>query len=54
MINKHPYEAPEAERIDVSIERGFLQDTNNPGSTENSSFGDTANRKSADDVWHWM
>ena len=51
-MKKHPYEAPEAERIDVSFERSILSD---PGTTENSSFGDTsANKRSADDVWHWM
>ena len=50
-MKKHPYEAPEAERIDVSFERNILSDT---GTTDNSSFSESANKKSADDVWHWM
>lgn len=52
MIKKQFYEAPEAERIDVSFERCILSE---PGSTDESSFGEKGNVKDkSKDVWQWM
>lgn len=51
-MKKLPYEAPEAERIDVSFERSILSD---PVTSESSSFNETANTREVDEsVWRWM
>ena len=51
MIEKHFYEAPEADCLNVAIEKRFLTDSDDGTSTINDQADVT---RPGDDVWGWM